>query len=476
MDSGKPISDNNHDNRGSMSRRKFLGLASMAAGAVATGCSGGVSGVNVIHDEIPGIRTIKGNMSYRVNPRTGHNISVLAFGTAHFPTLRSNTYTSDNMNQEAVNRLIDYAIDHGVNYFNTSPIYSGGYSEEVLGKALAKHPREAYYLATKISNFSPNKHTVQEGKDMFENSLKRLGVEYVDNILLHAIGVDGLEGFKSRFIDSGILDYLRRERDRGRLRNIGFSFSGNIEALDYALQMHDRGEIQWDFGQISLNMLDWYHPSDANDNGTDSRFLYNELVKRDLPVLAVDPLRGGQLGSVPTPIMKKMLRMRPGDSVSSWALRFIGSLPGVLSMVTGMSYMEHLKDHLYTCSPLEPLTPEEEKFVEEIAADLNAHDLVPCIGCDRCLPCPYGVNIPDIFSHCNRCLHEDMIEDDTRDPEYAKKRRVFLRGMDNSVPKLQQADHCTECGLCINKCPQRINIPKALAKIAKYTEKMRRNA
>lgn len=475
MDSGKSSSHIEESARPEMSRRKFLGMASLATGAVVTGCTGGHRERQVVRAGT-GIRKIKGLMSYRVNPRTGHNISVLAFGTAHFPTLRSGSYTLDNINQEAVDRLIDFAMEHGVNYFNTSPVYSGGYSEEVLGNALADHPRESYYLATKISNFSTGRHYMQEGIDMFENSLKKLRVEYVDNILLHNIGLGGEEGFKSRFIKSGILDYLRRQRDKGRIHNIGLSFSGNIDALDYALQMQDRGEIQWDFGQISLNMLDWYHPSNPNDPATSSKFLYEELVKRDMPVLAVDPLRGGQLGNVPTPIMRQMYERRPGDSVSSWAMRFVGSLPGVLSMVTGMSYMEHLKDHLYTCSPLEPLTPEEEVFVEKVADSLNAHDLTPCIGCDRCLPCPYGVAIPDIFSHCNRCLHEDFVATDRRDPAYDEKRKIFLHGLDKSVPKLSQADHCTECGLCINKCPQRINIPKALAKIANYCETLRRNA
>lgn len=470
-----PSLSNNKDKENGLSRRGFLGMTSLAAAAALTGCGIGDNADKPTRVIKP-IRSTKGNMSYRINEKTGHNISVLSYGTGFLPTIRGTAFTPDNMDQEAVDKLLDYALDHGVNYFNTAPTYSGGLSESVVGNSLSRHPRESFYLATKISNFAPEQHSLKAGIEMFHNSLKALKTTYIDNILLHDIGYGGLETFKKRFINNGMLDYLREQREKGTLFNIGLSFSGDIKALEYALEMQDKGEIDWDFAQMTLNYVDWYHPSNPRDKGTDAQYVYRMIRKRKLPIVAVNPLKGGLLGNVPRPIMREMIERRPDDSVSSWAMRFVGELEGVVSIVTGMSYAEHLKDHIFTCSPMEPLTMDEHAFVKRTADIVAEHPLIPCIGCDLCLPCPADVDIPRLFEHCNKCLHEDNVSDTRKDPKYDRNRKIFLRGLDGTVPRLSQADHCTECGECIPKCPQRIDIPERLICIADYVEKLRRNA
>ena len=177
-----------------------------------------------------------------------------------------------------------------------------------------------------------------------------------------------------------------------------------------------------------------------------------------------------------------MKKREPERSVASWAFRFAGTPDGVLTVLSGMTYMEHLRDNLLTYCPLKPITKEEDTFLMEIADDIYNLNTIPCNECNYCMPCPYGINIPAVFSHYNRCIKEGNlahVEGDSktrmRDPEYLRRRRAFLIGYDRSVPKLRQADHCIGCGRCVPHCPQRIDIPRTMRQVDEYVEKLKQN-
>ena len=449
-----------------MGRRKFLKL--LGAGAAATsaalyGCGtksgSSVSGTGA--GEVP-----EGGMTMRDNPTSGDKVSLLGFGMMRLPFLEK----SDEIDQEMVNELVDYAMAHGVNYFDTSPAYCRGLSERATGIALSRHPRDSYFVATKLSNFS--NFTRENSIAMYRKSFEELQVDHIDYYLLHSVGGgDGMGLLNARFFDNGMVDFLLKEREAGRIRNLGFSYHGDIRVFDYLLSRHD--EFKWDFVQIQLNYLDWRHAKQINANNTDAEYLYGELAKRNIPAIIMEPLLGGRLSNVPENIVARLKQREPAQSVASWAFRFAGSFPGVLTVLSGMTRMEHLQDNLRTYSPLKPLSEEEFQFLIDTAKLMMEFDTIPCNDCKYCMPCPYGIDIPAILLHYNKCLNEGNIPQSAQSEGYRKARRIYLVGYDRSVPKLRQADHCTGCGQCNPHCPQGIDIPKELHRIDAYVEKLK---
>ena len=370
------------------------------------------------------------------------------------------------IDQDAVNELVDYAIAHGVNYFDTSPVYVQGWSEKSTGIALKRHPREKLFIATKLSNFS--NYSRENSIAMYRKSFEDLQTDYIDYYLLHSIGGGGTEAFKARYIDNGMMEFLLKEREAGRIRNLGFSFHGSVDTYDYALSLHD--EVKWDFVQIQLNYVDWKHASGRNVNAD---YLYDELVKRNIPAVIMEPLLGGRLSNVPTHIMTRLKQRRPEDSVASWAFRFAGSPELVLTVLSGMTYMEHLQDNIRTYSPLIPLTEDDKEFLEETAQLMLKYPTVPCNDCKYCMPCPYGIDIPAVLIHYNKCVNEGNVPKSQQDENYRQARRAFLVGYDRSVPRLRQASHCIGCDQCSPHCPQSINIPKELRRIDAFVEQLK---
>lgn len=305
--------------------------------------------------------------------------------------------------------------------------------------------------------------------------MKELQVDYIDYLLLHGIGMGGMEAFNGRYIDNGVLDFLCKEKEAGRIRNLGFSYHGDVEVFDNLLSMHDRGEVHWEFAQIQMNYIDWKHAKEINERNTDAEYLYNELHRRGIPAVIMEPLLGGRLAQVNNHIMEEYKRRRPDDSVASWAFRFAGTPEGILTVLSGMTYMEHLQDNIHTYSPLEPCTAEELALLETSARLILDYPTVPCTDCKYCMPCPYGLDIPAIFAHYNKCVNEGNVPEGLQDPDYAKARKAFLVGYDRSVPKLRQASHCIGCGVCKPHCPQGINIPGNMARIDAFVEKLKRN-
>ena len=461
-----------------ISRRNFLkslGAGVAASSALLTACKNGGSNIASVAKEPP-----VGKMTYRIHPTTKDKVSLLGYGMMRLPVEGGGAgreHPESPIDQELVNRQVDYAIEHGVNLFDTSPAYCQGRSERATGIALSRHKRSEYYISTKLSNFSPDTWSREASMEMFENSLKELQVDYVDYLLLHAIGggEDALQMFNDRYINNGILDWLVEQKQKGRIRNLGYSYHGDVAIFDLMLKWHDEGKYHWDFVLIELNYLDWNYADEINSANTDAVYLYEELRKRGIPALVMEPLLGGRLSNVPDDIVAKMKERDPESSIASWAFRFAGTPEGVLSVLSGMTYTEHLKDNLLTYSPLRPISEEEDKFLMEIAKNIYDLNTIPCNECDYCMPCPYGINIPAILSHYNKCIKEGTLPRGKQSPDYESDRRAFLVGYDRSVPKLRQANHCIGCGKCNHHCPQKIDIPKELRKIDQFVEKLKQN-
>lgn len=468
------MSDNNKD----ISRRSFLkrlGGASAALSAAAlTGCEtkrNPVSGESVTAlGDIP-----KDKMTYRTNPKTGEKVSLLGYGCMRWPTIAGGSARDgeEEIDQEMVNRLVDTAMEHGVNYFDTSPAYCKGKSEHATGIALSRHPRDSYFIATKMSNFAPSTWSREASIGMYRNSLKELQTDHIDYMLLHGIGMgsDGMEEFNHRYIDNGLLDFLLKEREAGRIRNLGFSYHGDIKVFDYLLSRHD--EYKWDFVQIQLNYLDWRHAKEINPRNTDAEYLYGELEKRGIPAVIMEPLLGGRLSKLHDHVVSRLKEAEPERSVASWAFRFAGTWPGVLTVLSGMTYMEHLEDNLRSFCPLKSLTGEENQFLFDTADLMMHYPTIPCNDCKYCMPCPYGLDIPAILLHYNKCVNEGNVPETREGEEYRRARRAFLVGYDRSVPRLRQASHCIGCGQCAPHCPQSIDIPGELHRIDDFVESLK---
>lgn len=458
--------------RDNISRRNFLktlGAGSVATGAALVGCKpdNKVSAEGGVIGEVP-----TDKMTYRTNHITGDVVSLLGYGCMRWP-LRTNNEGVEEVDQDTVNDLVDYALAHGVNYFDTSPVYVRGWSEKATGIALSRHPRNSYYIATKMSNHRmadlglSNEEYYQRSVEMYHNSFRDLQVDYFDYYLLHSVGAgDGLPLLNKRFIDNGVLDFLLKEREIGRIRNLGFSFHGDVKVYDHLLNMG----IQWDFVQIQLNYQDWQHATGRNVN---AEYLYGELVKRNIPAVIMEPLLGGRLARVPAQALNVMKTIQPESTAAQWAFRYAGSPELVLTVLSGMVYMEHLQENVRTYAPLQPLNETEYKALEEVTDIMLNNEFIQCTACQYCMPCPYGLDIPETFAHYNRIISAGKMLKSSRDENYKEARRAFLIGYDRSVPRLRQASHCTDCGICKPHCPQTINIPEEMHRIDLYSEQLK---
>ncbi|GAB6119042.1 aldo/keto reductase [Dysgonomonas termitidis] len=454
-------------NKEGISRRDFLkagGIGAAVATATLVGCKPKdiVSAADGASGEVP-----TDKMTYRTNQITGDVVSLLGYGCMRWPLRKRADGNGEEVDQDAVNELVDYAIAHGVNYFDTAPVYIRGWSEAATGIALKRHPRDKFFIATKSSR----NNTLESGIAMYHNSMRELQVDYIDYYLLHSIGGgrDGIEEFKVRYIYNGLLDFLLKERAEGRIRNLGWSFHGDVKVYDYALAM----DIRWDFVQIQLNYQDWQHADGVRN--VNAEYLYGELVKHNIPAIIMEPLLGGRLARVPAQALTLMKNVRPEDTAAQWAFRYAGTPENVLTVLSGMVYMEHLQENIITYSPLAPITEQENKVLEEATGVLIDSEYIQCTECQYCMPCPYGLDIPGIFGHYNRCVSSGKILKNSNDENYRRARREFLVGYDRSVPKLRQANHCIECDQCLPKCPQGIKITQEMRRVDLYAEQLKQS-
>lgn len=469
-----------------MERRDFIKMTgAAAAAAAATGIAGGcASKVKNSGNDKAGSAgdngMAGGGMTYRTDPKFGEKVSVLGYGCMRWQMTKDEN-GKDIIDQESVNELVDYALARGVNYFDSSPVYLQGQSEAASGLALSRHPRDSYYIATKLSNFSD--WSRENSLLMYHKSFENFRTDHLDYYLLHSIG-RSIEDFENRYVKNGMLDFLLKEREAGRIRHLGYSFHGNRQMFDELLKTHEK--YHWDFIQIQMNYRDWSH---AEVNNCNADHMYGELEKRGIPVVIMEPLRGGSLAKLPNSIVDELKERMPSESVASWAFRFAGTPENVLTVLSGMTYMEHLQDNLRTYSPLQPLTAEENEFLEKVAERLSSYPLVPCTACQYCMPCPYGLDIPGIFRHYNSCVNEGYVVTEPTNKEgtdsaefsremkaYRKARRAYLLSYDRAIEKNRQANRCIGCEKCVSHCPQNIRIPSEIHRIDHLVENLRRHS
>ncbi len=395
-------------------------------------------------------------MTYRVQHGSGQQVSLLGFGMMRLPD-----------SQDEVNKMVDYAIAHGVNYFDTAPMYKGGRSEEMTGIALSRHPREKYLVATKMSNQNSQMWGFEDSKRMYEQSFKKLRVDYIDYYLMHGVGGGGLDNLRSRFIDNGLLDFLLKEREAGRIRHLGFSYHGDVSVFDWLVDNNDT--YHFDFVQIQMNFLDWRHASirGGRRHDADAEYLYNKLDKAGIQCVIMEPLRGGALGKISDEQFDQLKAIRPDDSAARWAFRWVGTYPNVLTALSGMNRMDHLEENIKTFSPLDPCTEAEKTTLASIADVIAGVPTIPCTTCAYCMPCPFEVDIPGNFAFYNEAVNDHILPlPDKNAPDFAERKKKFLDGYHKRFPDEKAWAHsCQDCEACLPKCPQQIRIPNQMSRI-----------
>jgi predicted aldo/keto reductase-like oxidoreductase len=332
--------------------------------------------------------------------------------------------------------LVDYALEHGVNYFDTAYNYHGCTSEEFIGWALSRHKRDSFNLATKMPVWMLNNR--EEMEAIFGEQLRKCRVEYFDFYLIHNFSSKNLE--KEELL--GVYEFLRRKKKEGRIHRLGFSMHDTPAVLESVIKKYE-----WDFAQLQINYMDW--------EGLNAKAQYELLASHGIPVTVMEPVRGGALAAGLCGESQAIFRAAdPSRSVASWAIRFAASLPNVLVVLSGMSDMEQLKDNIATLSPLQPL---DEREYGVIARALDAYRKIapiPCTACRYCMDCPFGVDIPGLFALYNR--------------HHSKGKTVYL-GIDYRVIGGEhQAHHCTHCERCVKLCPQGLDIPALLEKVKTF--------
>jgi predicted aldo/keto reductase-like oxidoreductase len=379
-------------------------------------------------------------MTYSICQSSGDKISLFGYGCMRFPFVDDGN-GNEVPDQELINELIDEAIRGGVNYFDVAPVYMRGMNEAAIGTALSRHKRENFFIATKMSNFS--NFSLEFAKNMYQKSFEDLRVDYIDYYLLHSVGGgEGIKTFSERFIDNGLLDFLLEEKKAGRIRNLGWSFHGDVAVYDH---MYELG-IQWDFVMIQMNYIDWQHASGRNVN---AEHLYHKALENNTQVVIMEPLLGGRLGRL-SPIAQGILdEVNPGRTAAEWAFRYVGSFDNVLTILSGVNRMDHLEENLNTFSPMIPLNSKEKTALAKVTEIMTMAGYINCTGCDYCVPCPFGVDIPGILLRYNEYIRDG-------------------KEIDPNDPILQNAVECRgeACGLCEPKCPQRLKIVHDLKRIA----------
>ncbi len=375
-------------------------------------------------------------MEMRQYRDTDVKVSLLGMGCMRLPKVDPE---KEDIDYEKAQEIIDYAYANGVNYFDTAYGYHGGQSELFVGQALKKYPRERFFLASKMPIWC-----VKEKGDVeriFNEQLQRCQTDYFDFYLFHSQNAANFQKCQ----EFGVYEFLSQMKAEGKIRRLGFSFHDTPEVLRHICDTYP-----WDFAQIQLNYLDW--------EMQDAKTQYQILNDREIPVIVMEPVRGGVLAS-PCEAADILFREeRPDKSVASWAIRFAASLPGVLTVLSGMSNMEQVRDNVDTMTRFEPLTDREREVIDEALEAYRKKDTVPCTGCRYCMDCPFGVDIPKMFSLYNHYVLDRDGED-------------YLEAYE-AQPESERADQCQACGACMEKCPQHIRIPDQMVTIRETVEKI----
>ena len=366
----------------------------------------------------------------------GLKLSGLGFGAMRLPVL-----ADGSVNEPLTTEMVRYAVEHGVNYFDTAYPYHGGMSEVVLGRALSAYPRESYYLATKYPG-----HPLSDSYDpaaVFEEQLKKCGVEYFDFYLMHNVYENSIRTYTDpRW---GIVDYFVEQKRLGRIRHLGFSSHGGVEVLREFLD-YCGGEME--FCQIQLNYLDW--------KLQDAKGKYELLTERGIPVWVMEPVRGGRLAKLSEGEEALLKGLRPGESIPAWGFRWLQGLPNVTMVLSGMSDMAQMRDNIETFSQEKPLSQAEVNTLYSVAEGMM--DAIPCTACRYCCDgCPMGLNIPMLLHTYN-------------DLKFSPTFTVAMRI--EALPEDKRPSACIGCGACAAICPQGIRIPELLREFSQALDKV----
>ena len=362
-------------------------------------------------------------------------LSALGFGAMRLPLLPDGSGTID---QAELDRMVDAAMAAGVNYFDTAHPYHDGKSEGAIGRSLARYPRESWHLADKFPGHQ-NVHGVKELQpaEVFEEQLRRCGVEYFDFYLLHNVNEQSMAYYCNP--EKHCLDYFLEQKAKGRIRHLGFSCHAGPEALQ---EFVDRYGKDLEFCQIQLNYVDWKLQNAEKK--------VEILRKAGLPIWVMEPVRGGKLASFAEETEAEMHALRPDESCAAWAFRWLQSVPKPTVILSGMSNLKQMKDNLKTFSAEKPLNVAELEVLEKIAKDMQGK--IPCTGCRYCCAgCPVGLNIPMIMSMANEL-------------QVSSSMNLMMRY--SALGDGKRAADCSACGQCREACPQKIDVPAEMAKFA----------
>lgn len=367
-------------------------------------------------------------MNYRINRNNSQKISLLGMGCMRFPLIEG----TDEIDINAVEKMFDYAIENGVNYFDTAYPYHGGKSEVVTGRLLAKYPRSSFYLADKLPIWKVQSE--ENLPEIINEQLTRCSVDYFDYYLCHAVSQERMEIIEK----FNIYDFLLEQKKKGVLKQIGFSFHDSPAVLRKMCKAH-----KWDFVQLQINYFDW-------ELGI-AKKLYDIALEFGLQVIIMEPVRGGALASLGENADKIFKAHSPEKSVASWAVRYAAGLPEVLTVLSGMSNMEQLADNISSIKDFSPLNADETKTLMQAFEVYKALKTIPCTGCKYCIDCPKSINIADIFALYNKTV--------------AIGSAYFAQRL-SRFKKSSRPENCISCGKCSKMCPQQIDIPAKLKELS----------
>ncbi|WP_409015650.1 aldo/keto reductase [Anaerostipes caccae] len=360
-------------------------------------------------------------------------LSALGLGAMRLPIMNGDS--DGRIDEEQTAKMVDYALDHGINYFDTAYGYHDGQSEIVMGKVLGRYPRESYYLADKFPGYDLS--NMDKVESIFEEQLKKCGTEYFDFYLFHNVYEKNIDPYMDE--KYGIMEYLKKQKEAGRIRHLGFSCHGRYDTLKRFLDTY--GD-DLEFCQIQLNYLDW--------KLQDAKAKVELLNEYEIPIWVMEPLRGGKLALLSDENSEKLKACRTDEEIPAWGFRFLQSIPGVTMVLSGMSDMKQLMENTATFAEEKPLTEEEMKVLMEVTDSML--DILPCTACRYCTShCPKKLDIPTLLSLYN---------------ESRFNMTIITQMAVGAMPKDQRPDACIGCKSCEAVCPQMLKISEAMKDFA----------
>ena len=364
----------------------------------------------------------------------GLDISVIGFGAMRLPQ------KDGEPDIEKTQEMVDYAMEHGINYYDTAWFYHGGKSELAVGEVMKKYPRDSYYLADKMPlRILKDKSEVIP---TFEEQLQKCRTDYFDFYLAHNINKREWEILKN----CEVYEQLLEQKKNGKIKYLGFSIHDTPELLEEVVNTY-----KWDFVQLPINPIDW--------KTLDAKRQYEIATKAGLPVVVMNPLKGGQLSTLSEKAVEILKTANPDVSPSSWSLRYSASLPNVFVVLSGMTELEHVTDNVKTFTNFKPLAEKEQEVLEKAIAVYNSSGAISCTYCQYCTGCPVGIDIPKNFLMYNQYKATD------------RKDRFTLAY--ESIKEENRADKCINCGICKTKCPQKLDIPELLKNVANLYKELK---